>query len=152
MHETNIHKISASNMYENNHYNCSSESLIYSMERFIKSVNTMDSVVMVPSRLFDVEDSLSDTEEEQSSAASSASSTCSDSDQRNLFQAYKMLVDCKEEIIWRRDEDKTEDITSEAQQFKHHLHALNTMLNNFANLADHLTNKYQNMPGIKEEC
>ncbi|KAI1289624.1 Mid1-interacting protein 1-like [Halotydeus destructor] len=149
--EDNMHKILSSTIYETSS-NCSSESLVFAIERFFKSVNTMSSVVMFPSKLVDIEDEPSDTEVEP--ALSSASSDCSvnsSSECTNLFQVFNMLVTAKNDLVWRRDDPSGPGAQlAEAEQFKYHLESLYALLHNFSNMADHLTDKYQSLPGIKE--
>lgn len=152
MYEDNSRKTSTAVMFDATTTNCSHESLVFSMERFFKSVNTMNAIVMVPSRLVDIEDD--DSDEDVSSAASTCSenSATESNPQRNLFHAYKMLVDAKEDLIWQReDADENNVELPQAKQFKYHLEQLNHLLTEFSDLAEHLTKKYQNAPGIKEE-
>ena len=157
MYDDNIRKTSTAVMYDATTTNCSHESLVFSIERFFKSVNTMNSIVMVPSKLVDLEDDASDSE--GSVDMSSTASVCSDGSddttsgqQGNLYNAYKMLVDAKEDLVWSR-EDAPIPVPElpQAKQFKFHLDSLTSLLSEFSDLADHLTKKYQNAPGIKEE-
>lgn len=148
MYETNLRKISTAAMYDETTTDCGQESILSTMDRFFKSVNTMNSVVMVPSKLVDIDEDASEDE----APGSSASSTCSEpSSNANLYAAYRMLVDAKEDLIWRRDSNFSAEEMEQARQFKHHLEALNGLLTNFAKLADHLTEKYQNAPGIRDD-
>jgi hypothetical protein len=147
MYEENIHHVTSAALYETELTTGSPQSLLCSLERFFQSVNTMAAVVMVPSKLVDIE-------EDSESDESSASSTCSSDSvmDQNLYQAFKMLVECKQDLMWA-DRDKSGVAAAEldeAKQFKHHLDGLNGLLAQFSKLADSLTDKYQNAPGIKD--
>lgn len=134
-------KKNIADMYENSKWNTSHESLLSNLERFLKSVNTMSHVVMVPSRLLDVEN-----EEEEDVPASSASDTSSNSglEQLNMYEAFRVLMDAKEDLIWSRDTtlNHNDDLS---KRFKYHLNALNGLVAHFADLADDLTIKYEQM-------
>src|SRR6185503_10876768 len=100
--------------------------------------------VMVPSRLLDIEG-----EEEIPSCASSASDDSSNSgfESLNLYDAYRVLIDAKENLIWNNSgETSHEDELS--KKFKYHLDSLNALVANFAELADELTAKYQEQTGL----
>ena len=130
-------------MYENSKWNTSHESLLSNLERFLKSVNTMSHVVMVPSRLLDVENE----EEEVPASNASDSSSNSGAEPLNMYDAYRLLMDAKEDLIWSRDTTLTnsDDLS---KKFKYHLNALNTLVAHFADLADELTVKYQTQMGM----
>ena len=143
LRDENTMKRNIACMYENSKWNTSHESLLSNLERFLKSVNTMSHVVMVPSRLLDVES------EEEEAPASNVSDTSSNSgiEQLNMYEAYRLLMDAKEDLIWSRDTTLTNN-DDLSKKFKYHLNALNGLVAHFADLADELTVKYQTQMGM----
>ena len=123
----------------------SHESLLANLEKFMKAVNTMSHVVMVPSRLLDIE------AEEEAAVSSNASDTSSNSgfeQQLNLYDAYRLIIDAKENLIWGKDTTLQHD-DQLSKKFKNHLDSLNALVAHFAELADDLTIKYQNQTGLE---
>lgn len=140
-------KISSSSMVYDDMVFCSQESILLAIEKFIQSVSNMNSVVMVPSKLHDLEEEVDDAKP----VADGMSSTS-----LNLYNAFKMLSDAKENIIWGgHTTDGEEDIDSSSTvlvtEFREHIHKLQGILNQFTNLADNLSTKYQRQTGIREE-
>ena len=146
LHEENVMKKNLVTMYENSRFNTSHESLLANLEKFVTAVNTMSHIVMVPSRLLDIEPQ----EEEDSATSSNASDTSSNSgfEQLNLYDAYRLLMDAKENLIWGKDTTLQHD-DQLSKKFKYHLDSLNALVAHFADLADDLTVKYQNQTGLE---
>ena len=144
LHEENVMKKNIGSMYENSRVKLSHESLLANLEKFMKAVNTMSHVVMVPSRLLDIE------AEEEVAVSSNASDTSSNSgfEQLNLYDAYRLIIDAKENLIWGKDTTLQHD-DQLSKKFKYHLDSLNALVAHFADLADDLTIKYQNQTGLE---
>jgi len=147
LHEENVMKTTIASMYENSRFNTSHESILSNLEKFLKSVNTMSHIVMIPSKLMDIEP---DEEPETSNSSSNASETSSNSgfEQVNLYDAYRILMDAKENLIWGRDTTLEHD-DQLSKKFKYHLDSLNSLVAHFAELADELTVKYQTQTGLE---
>lgn len=171
-------KISSTSLYEQTNV-FSQDSILPSMNRFINSINHMNHVVMVPSKLFDFEaeeqmdanDSKSihslgsddGTLSHSSSVASNlvtfevpasvSSSPDSVSPQPvapvtnniTLYDNYRMLMQAKEELLWGSAVSSSLDDSPISAQFRANLRQLNILLTQFAEMADFLTNKYQNL-------
>lgn len=143
LHEENIMKRNIGTMYENSRFNTSHESLLANLEKFMKAVKTMSNIVMIPSRLLDIE-----PEEEIVSSNSSDTSSNSGFEQLNLYDAYRLIIDAKENLIWGKDTTLSHD-DQLSKKFKYHLDSLNALVAHFAELADDLTIKYQNQTGLE---
>jgi ribosomal protein L18E len=144
LRDENTMKRNIACMYEDSKWNTAQESLLSNLERFLKSVNTMGHVVMVPSRLLDIENE----EEESITTSSSASDTSSNSgiEQMNMYDAFRTLSDAKDDLIWGTTRDRENELVFDdelSKKFKYHLNALNGLVAHFSDLADELTLKYQ---------
>lgn len=73
-------------------FTCSQQSVLSAMDRFVKSVNNMDSTVLVPSRLQDME----------VSNENSMFSKCLPAglDTTDVYRFFLMLKDVKNELLW----------------------------------------------------
>ena len=183
-------KISSTSFYEESNQ-CSNESILPSMNRFINSINNMTSVVMFPSKLYDYEgeeeqkkqekekeamDSKSvhslSSEEDSLSHSSSVSSnlmslestgtntaTASSDDSgiqheqqqqpqqsanSSLYDSYRMLIQAKEQLLWGTNARDDEDDSPLSAQFRESLSEMNRLLTQFADLAEQISDKYQN--------
>lgn len=141
LHEENVMKASIADLYQNEKFTTSNESLLSTIDRFLKSVNTMSHIVMVPSKLVDLESD----EEDVSSNSSSDGSEKSVS----AYESFKMLTDAKDDLVWRTDVVRLSDSEMTREQFKYHLDCLNSIMTHFSDIADHLTQKYQNETGLE---
>ena len=129
-------KASIADLYQNEKFTTSNVSLLSTIDRFLKSVNTMSHIVMVPSKLVDLE---SDEEDVSSNASSDGSEKSV-----NAYESFKMLTDAKDDLVWRTDVIRLPDSEMTREQFKYHLDCLNSIMTHFSDVADHLTQKYQN--------
>lgn len=141
LHDENTMKASIADLYQNEKFTTSNESLLSTIDRFLKSVNTMSHVVMVPSKLVDIE---SDEEDLSSNASSDGSDKSV-----NLHDSFKMLVDAKDDLVWRTDVVRLPDHDMTREQFKYHLDCLNSIMHHFSDVAEQLTKKYQNETGLE---
>lgn len=73
-------------------FTCSQQSVLSAMDRFVKSVNNMDSTVLVPSRLQDM-----DVSNENSKFSRCLPASLSNTD---VYNFYIMLKDVKNELLW----------------------------------------------------
>ncbi|KAF8781494.1 mid1-interacting protein 1-B-like [Argiope bruennichi] len=73
-------------------FTCSQQSVLSAMDRFVKAVNNMDSTVLVPSRLQDMD----------VSNGNSKFSKCLPAGLNNVdvYRFYNMLKDVKNELLW----------------------------------------------------
>jgi len=122
-----IRKISSSSLYADN-YLISQDSIISSLNRFLQSVENMNEVVMVPSKLHDLKADLK---------------VNGSVDISDLYENYKMLVNFKNNILWGTGQSSE----NANPQFKHHLQRLHQLLNQYSDIANHLVNKYQSETG-----
>lgn len=90
---------------------------------------------MVPSKLVDLE---SDEEDVSSNASSDGSEKSV-----NLYDNYRILVDAKDDLVWRTDVVRLSEGELTREQFKYHLDCLNSIMTHFSDVADHLTKKYK---------
>ncbi|RWS24648.1 Mid1-interacting protein-like protein [Leptotrombidium deliense] len=139
----NLRKISSSSMYGDT-INCSQESIVSAIDRFITSVNRMSSAVMVPSKLHDLEDN------QDTRSVSSASSDDGSYISSNLYDTYKMLVRAKDDIVWGPSETKEIANDNVGQQFRHHLQQLQIMLHQFSDLSEYLSLRYKTDSGLDD--
>lgn len=142
LHEENVMKANIADLYQNDKFTTSNESILSTIDRFLKSVNTMSHVVMVPSKLVDLE---SDEEDVSSNASSDGSEKSV-----NLYDNYRMLVDAKDDLVWRTDIVRLPESDLTREQFKYHLDCLNSIMTHFSDVADHLTKKYKSETGLDE--
>ena len=141
LHEENVMKASIADCYQNEKFTTSNESLLSTIDRFLKSVNTMSHTVMVPSKLVDIE---SDEEDVSSNASSDGSEKST-----SAYESYRMLVDAKDDLVWRTDVVRLQFSELTREQFKYHLDCLNSIMTHFSDLAEHLTKKYENQTGFE---
>lgn len=73
-------------------FTCSQQSVLSAMDRFVKAVNNMDSTVLVPSRLQDM-----DVSNENSKFSRCLPADLSNTD---VYRFYIMLKDVKNELLW----------------------------------------------------
>lgn len=182
-------KISSISLYDQASLNYAQDSILPSISRFINSINNMNHVIMVPSKLhdFECEDAgdLNDTKSVASDEGSLSSSSSVSSNLINLansnpehssltgatslYDSYRMLIQAKDDLTWGFKEEKpskpavkevdannnsvedkenkqTDDELADNQiinQFRSNIQQLNSLLNNFSEMADYLTNKYK---------
>lgn len=184
-------KISSISLYDQASLAYAQDSILPSISRFINSINTMNHVIMVPSKLHDFEceeagdlnDAKSVASEEGSlSSSSSVSSNLINLANSNpehsslpgatsLYDSYRMLIQAKDDVLWgfnneklaskpaakevdqnnNLKEDDKERKTAEEDladnqiinQFRSNIQQLNSLLNNFSEMADYLTTKYK---------
>lgn len=73
-------------------FTCSQQSILSAMDRFVRSVNNMDSTVLVPSRLQDI-----DVQNENSKFSRCLPPGLNNTD---VYGFYSMLKDVKNELLW----------------------------------------------------
>ncbi|XP_054716593.1 mid1-interacting protein 1-B-like [Uloborus diversus] len=73
-------------------FTCSQQSVLSAMDRFVKAVNNMDSTVLVPSRLQDM-----DVGNENSKFSGCLPAGLNNTD---VYRFYSMLKDVKNELLW----------------------------------------------------
>ncbi|XP_015794088.1 mid1-interacting protein 1-like [Tetranychus urticae] len=140
-----MRKISSCSLHSSDH-NYSQESILYALNRFIKSVGNMNNSVLVPNRLQDIDEDL-DSKSIVSLCSDDGSTSSlgnSSSGSGTLHDQYRMIIEAKEDILWGTNLRQPEP--SEASislQFKYHLQQLQQLLNQFADVANHLTAKYE---------
>ncbi|XP_053203907.1 mid1-interacting protein 1-B-like [Panonychus citri] len=141
-----MRKISSCSLHSSDH-NYSQESILYALNRFIKSVGNMNNSVLVPSKLHDIDDDQLDSKSVMSLSSDDGSTSSlgnSSTGSGTLHDQYRMIIEAKEDILWGTNLRQPEP--SEASislQFKYHLQQLQQLLNQFADVANHLTAKYE---------
>lgn len=73
-------------------FTCSQQSILYAMDRFVKSVHNMDATVLVPSRLRDMETTCSTSKHTPRVPSPLANA--------DLHSFYLMLNNVKKELLW----------------------------------------------------
>lgn len=190
-------KISSISLYDQATLAYAQDSILPSISRFINSINTMNHVIMVPSKLHDFEcEEAGDLNDAKSVASDEGSLSSSSSVSSNLinlansnpehssltgatslYDSYRMLIQAKDDILWGFKEEKpsskpvvaakevdannnsvnaakeeekenkqTDEELADSQiinQFRSNIQQLNSLLNNFSEMADYLTNKYK---------
>lgn len=105
------------------------KSVIYVMNQFLRSVDEMDSTVLVPRRLMDVPAC-----QLQGTNLEGELTLNNDND---LFKFYTMLLDTRNEIMWGRNDSENCPIANQLQQFSKTLVDLTDM-------ANQLKDRYEN--------
>lgn len=79
----------------------SHQSILHVMEKFVKSVNTMDDTILVPSRLMDLKvgDEMDPTTKENGRTTSVKDLLQS----ADLFQLYNLIHEVKGDLVWGRE-------------------------------------------------
>lgn len=78
-------------------FTCSQQSILWAMDRFVKSVNAMDALVLLPSKLKDMDMISSSAHNGVSSRASRVPPALANTD---LHSFFCMLNDVKKELLW----------------------------------------------------
>ena len=186
-------KISSISLYDQASLAYAQDSILPSISRFINSINNMNHVIMVPSKLHDFEcEDAGDLNDAKSVASDEGSLSSSSSVSSNLinlansnpehssltgatslYDSYRMLIQAKDDVLWgfkdeklaskpaakevdqnnnsvKPEEDKENKTADEdladnqiINQFRNNIQQLNTLLNNFSEMADFLTSKYK---------
>ena len=147
----------------------SQQSLLTALNRFVSAVNTMDSVVMIPSRLRDLETGSDMIVEDNNNNNKDASQMMnglngdrtvaipSDHNGMDLYKCFSMLHAIRDEIIEgsRAEDDETAQSTDEgdndetttsrktANMFRYHLRGLFSLLHQLTNTAQYLGSRYE---------
>lgn len=141
-------KISSCSLYSSDHNLYSQESILFALNRFLKSIANMNDTVLVPCKLHDVVDD--DQDEKSLTSLSSDDGLSSGALSANLYDNYQMLNEAKEEILWGNNikQSSNEDCeASPAFQLKYHIQHLQQLLNQFSDVANSITTKYQSETG-----
>lgn len=190
-------KISSISLYDQASLAFAQDSILPSISRFINSINNMNHVIMIPSKLHDFEcEEAGDLNDAKSVASDEGSLTSSSSVSSNLlnlansnpehssltgatslYDSYRMLIQAKDDVLWgfskdeklnskpaakevdqnnnsvsaAKEDTEKENKTAEEDladnqiinQFRSNIQQLNSLLNNFSEMADYLTNKYK---------
>jgi hypothetical protein len=109
----------------------SKNSVVTAMNQFIRSVDEMDSTVLVPRRLMDIPAvQLQRSERTQ----------VDNGDNTDLFKFYTMLVETRDEILWGgRSTDESSNLCPIVQQ----LQQFSRVLNDLTDMADQLKERYE---------
>jgi len=137
------------------------QSLLSALNRFVQAVGVMDETVMIPSRLKDMEISMSDQPETnivEENNNMALMPTIKPGTDMHCF--YKLLLTIKDEIITGNNqtgEEVTEDSegTEHAKEcakktaalFRHHLGGLFSVLHQMTETAKYLSNRYETEVG-----
>lgn len=136
-------KISSCSLYTSDQL-YSQESIMFALNRFLRSIANMNDTVLVPSKLH----VLDDGQDEKSLTSLSSDDGMSSGLSANLFDNYQMLNEAKEEIMWGNNSKVQEP--SEATpgfQLKYHIQHLQQLLNQFSDVANSIATKYQSETG-----
>lgn len=105
----------------------------------------MNDTVLVPCRLYDV--NVDDELDKKSlTSLSSDDSLSSDTLNSNLYDGFQRLNKVREEILWgTKQQQQTNDIVEASSEFQinYHMQHLQLLLNQFADVANCITTKYQ---------
>lgn len=137
-------KISSCSLHSSDHL-YSQDSVLYALNRFLKTISNMNDTVLVPCKLHDV-----DEDQDEKSLTSMSSDDGVSSLTANLFDSYQMLNEAKEDLLWGTNGKQEINEASPTHQFKHHLTHLQQLLNQFSDVANQLTTKYQSETGSCE--
>ncbi|XP_013416399.1 mid1-interacting protein 1-B-like [Lingula anatina] len=127
------------------------QSLSACMNKFVQAVDSMDSTVMIPSRLRDMDiEIIPDTNNSQEKAVIPVGMEMNNTD---LLSCYRMLNAVKNELVRGPGsldtdaDDETENMDEQSKQtakmFRHHLSGLFNVLHQLTDAANYLTTRYQ---------
>jgi hypothetical protein len=139
------------------------QSLLTALNRFVTAVNAMDEVVMIPSRLRDLETApvpfaTQDSNNNSSTNSSQAVAIPSNHTGMDLYRCYSMLHAIRDQIIdgprpeedeqtaengGDDDDDETTASRKTANMFRYHLRGLFGLLHQLTNTAQYLGSRYE---------
>lgn len=136
------------------------QSLLTALNQFVHAVNAMDDIVMIPSRLRDLEATLPEISEEENNNNAKAVAVPSIQSGMDLYRCYSMLHAIRDEIIdgSKSEEDEAaaaagesaddlDDTTAAsrktANMFRFHLRGLFNLLHQLTATAKFLGSRYE---------
>jgi len=142
------------------------KSILGMMKHFIEAVNDMDSTVMIPSRLIDMQLHVDNEEEQMNKTNGNVNNSLVKTNiaNRDLFTYFTLLRTIKRDLVkgtmsnsGTEDSDSSEEEDCEqakqaAGLFREHLRGLFNVLEQLTEMAKCLTSKYQQETGDFQTC